>query len=257
MTKNDVITEFSQIVEYLEYGAEHEPELDLKKTRIGESLPIFKAALSFMKKEYPDGDDSYPKNLLMALGILPLEKDLDKLSNGLEYALKTLDEKDRTLILAKYKEELSSRQVAEKYGLHYENSHLYYALHRLGSPLRIKYICSGEEAVINYEKKQAEFTQEIAEIDKKIGILREKGPAEIISSEEIKEVGIYDMAIDDLNLSVRSRNALFRGGYRTLGDFKEKTVTDLMKLRNLGTQSVEEIVTTLAKYGIQIPEDDK
>ena len=95
MTKNDVITEFSQIVEYLEYGAKHEPELDLKKTRIKESLPIFKAALSFMKKEYPDGDDSYPRNLLMDLGILPLEKDIDKLSKGLEYTLDTLEEREK------------------------------------------------------------------------------------------------------------------------------------------------------------------
>ena len=256
MTKNDVIKEFSLIVEYLEYGAKHEPELDLKKTRIKESLPIFKAALSFMKKEYPDGDDSYPKNLLMALGILPLEKDLEKLSKGLEYTLDTLDDKEKTIILAKYKERLSNRQLFEKYGLHYDNNRLYYALHKLGSPLRIKYICSGEESAINYEEKKAEFAREIAELDKKIGILKEKEPSEIITSEEINEIGIYKISIDDLNLSVRARNGLFRGGYRTLGDFKGKTVKDLMKLRNLGTLSVEEIINTLAKYGIQIPESD-
>lgn len=256
MKKNDVIKEFSLIVEYLEYGAKHEPELDLKKTRIKESLPIFKAALSFMKKEYPDGDDSYPRNLLMDLGILPLEKDIDKLSKGLEYTLDTLEEREKTIILAKYKEGLSNRQLFEKYGLHYDNNRLYYALHKLGSPLRIKYICSGEKAAINYEEKKAEFAREIAELDKKIGILKEKEPSEIITSEEINEIGIYKISIDDLNLSVRARNGLFRGGYRTLGDFKGKTVKDLMKLRNLGTLSVEEIINTLAKYGIQIPESD-
>ena len=57
------------------------------------------------------------------------------------------------------------------------------------------------------------------------------------------------MAIKDLyqNLGIISRERRFKG----------KTVKDLMKLRNLGTLSVEEIVTTLAKYGIQIPEDNK
>ena len=54
------------------------------------------------------------------------------------------------------------------------------------------------------------------------------------------------MSIDDIDLSVGAYNALKRGGMNTVGDVCEKTYGELLRVRNLGRKSYEEIVQKLA-----------
>lgn len=58
--------------------------------------------------------------------------------------------------------------------------------------------------------------------------------------------------IDDIELSVRAYNCLKRSGYFWLDDIKSLTKDDLLRIRNLGTLTLNEIVTKLSCFGIDI-----
>lgn len=67
----------------------------------------------------------------------------------------------------------------------------------------------------------------------------------------VEEVEFY--SIDDLNLSVRSRNCLIRAGYKTLGDLLKTSENQLMKVRNLGKNSLNEICEKIKSFGYSLP----
>lgn len=68
---------------------------------------------------------------------------------------------------------------------------------------------------------------------------------------DISEVDPKEILIDDLELSVRTYNCLKRAGINKLGDLVDKLPDDgLMKIRNLGRKSLEEILTVLKKYNL-------
>lgn len=64
------------------------------------------------------------------------------------------------------------------------------------------------------------------------------------------------MTIEELDLSVRSYNCLKRAGINTVGDLIEKTFDDMMKVRNLGRKSLEEVEKKLRELGFNFREDD-
>jgi DNA-directed RNA polymerase alpha subunit len=60
-------------------------------------------------------------------------------------------------------------------------------------------------------------------------------------------------SVDDMELSVRAYNCLKRAGYDKVSQFIGKTTDDLMKIRNLGRKSMEEVMNVLLnRYGIVI-----
>ena len=63
---------------------------------------------------------------------------------------------------------------------------------------------------------------------------------------------VLDMTIEDLDLSVRSFNCLKRAGINTVEDLTEKTEEDMMKVRNLGRKSLEEVIAKLASFGFAL-----
>ena len=60
------------------------------------------------------------------------------------------------------------------------------------------------------------------------------------------------MSIDELELSVRSYNCLKRAGINTVGELVNKTPEDMMKVRNLGRKSLEEVLFKLKELGLQL-----
>ena len=62
----------------------------------------------------------------------------------------------------------------------------------------------------------------------------------------------YDIKIDELELSVRSYNCLKRAGINTLGELCEKSPEDMMKVRNLGRKSMEEVQAKLKELGLTL-----
>ena len=65
-----------------------------------------------------------------------------------------------------------------------------------------------------------------------------------------------EMTIEELDLSVRSFNCLKRAGINTVGDLINKSEDEMMKVRNLGRKSLEEVINKLAMMGLSLASDD-
>lgn len=68
---------------------------------------------------------------------------------------------------------------------------------------------------------------------------------------------VLEMTIEELDLSVRSFNCLKRAGINTVEDLINKSEDDMMKVRNLGRKSLEEVVEKLKSLGFQLQTDDE
>ena len=79
----------------------------------------------------------------------------------------------------------------------------------------------------------------------------------IIEKEDNEKEKVLEMSIDELELSVRSYNCLKRAGINTVEELTNKTPEDMMKVRNLGRKSLEEVLAKLKELGLQLsPSDD-
>ena len=65
------------------------------------------------------------------------------------------------------------------------------------------------------------------------------------------------MTIEELDLSVRSYNCLKRAGINTVQELIERTVEDMMKGRNLGKKSLEEVQNKLSDLGLSLRESEE
>ena len=68
---------------------------------------------------------------------------------------------------------------------------------------------------------------------------------------------VLDLTIDELDLSVRSFNCLKRAGINTVEDLINKSEDDMMKVRNLGRKSLEEVIAKLNSFGFTLKKDDE
>ena len=71
-----------------------------------------------------------------------------------------------------------------------------------------------------------------------------------------KSEKILEMNIEDLDLSVRSYNCLKRASVNTVGDLTEKTEDEMMKVRNLGRKSLEEVIQKLESLGLSLKKEE-
>ncbi len=67
---------------------------------------------------------------------------------------------------------------------------------------------------------------------------------------------ILEMSIEDMDLSVRSYNCLKRANIHTVEDITKKTEDDMLKVRNLGKKSLDEVILKLASYGLSLKEQE-
>ena len=74
--------------------------------------------------------------------------------------------------------------------------------------------------------------------------------------EEDDSSKVLDMTIEDLDLSVRSFNCLKRANINTVADLAEKTEDDMMKVRNLGRKSLEEVKKKLEELGLTLKQNN-
>ena len=71
--------------------------------------------------------------------------------------------------------------------------------------------------------------------------------------EPVDEKGkILETTIEDMDLSVRSFNCLKRAGINTIADLVDKTEDDMMKVRNLGRKSLDEVKKKLDEFGVSL-----
>ncbi|ACL75165.1 DNA-directed RNA polymerase subunit alpha [Ruminiclostridium cellulolyticum] len=72
----------------------------------------------------------------------------------------------------------------------------------------------------------------------------------MVEKEETKKEKVLEMTIEELDLSVRSYNCLKRAGINTVEDLTNRTEEDMMKVRNLGRKSLEEVLQKLQALGL-------
>ena len=74
----------------------------------------------------------------------------------------------------------------------------------------------------------------------------------MVEKENDEKEKVLEMSIDELELSVRSYNCLKRAGINTVEELTNKTPDDMMKVRNLGRKSLEEVLAKLKELGLQL-----
>ncbi|GIN87831.1 DNA-directed RNA polymerase subunit alpha [Heyndrickxia sporothermodurans] len=90
-----------------------------------------------------------------------------------------------------------------------------------------------------------------------VGLTDEAQNAEImVEKEEDQKEKVLEMTIEELDLSVRSYNCLKRAGINTVQELANKTEEDMMKVRNLGRKSLEEVKAKLEELGLGLRKDD-
>lgn len=91
-----------------------------------------------------------------------------------------------------------------------------------------------------------------------IGLTEHVSSVEIMveKEEDIKEK-VLEMTVEELDLSVRSYNCLKRAAINTVEELTQKTEEDMMKVRNLGKKSLEEVDRKLAELGLSLRKSDE
>ena len=79
----------------------------------------------------------------------------------------------------------------------------------------------------------------------------------MIEKEENKKERVLETSIEDLELSVRSFNCLKRAGISTVEDLTNKSEADMMKVRNLGKKSLDEVTNKLHALGLDFRKDEE
>ena len=79
----------------------------------------------------------------------------------------------------------------------------------------------------------------------------------MVEKEESKKEKVLEMTIEELDLSVRSYNCLKRAGINTVEDLANKTEEDMMKVRNLGRKSLEEVMNKLSALNLALRKEEE
>ena len=78
----------------------------------------------------------------------------------------------------------------------------------------------------------------------------------VVEKAETQRDKVMEMTIDDMDLSVRSYNCLKRANINTVEDLISKTEDEMMKVRNLGRKSLEEVINKLSMMGLHLADDE-
>ena len=79
----------------------------------------------------------------------------------------------------------------------------------------------------------------------------------MVEKDDDNKEKVLEMTIEELDLSVRSFNCLKRAGINTVEDLIGKSEEDMMKVRNLGRKSLEEVLAKLKELGLQLNSSDE
>lgn len=91
-----------------------------------------------------------------------------------------------------------------------------------------------------------------------VGLTEHVNDVEImVEKEEDKKEKVLEMTVEELDLSVRSYNCLKRAAINTVEELTQKTEEDMMKVRNLGKKSLEEVQNKLAELGLSLRKSDE
>ena len=106
---------------------------------------------------------------------------------------------------------------------------------------------SGKEIISLAAKIMQEHISLFVNLSETIG-----GMDILVKTEDDKQQQVLKMAIEEMDLSVRSYNCLKRANIHTVEDLTKKTEDDMLKVRNLGRKSLDEVIQKLESYGLAL-----
>ena len=78
----------------------------------------------------------------------------------------------------------------------------------------------------------------------------------LVARKEDERTKLFEKPIEEMELSVRSYNCLKRAGIETIGDLAKNTRADMLKVRNMGAKSLEEVIQKMESYGINLDNNE-
>ena len=90
-----------------------------------------------------------------------------------------------------------------------------------------------------------------------VGLTDQTMPVSFPDPEDDKKEKVLEMTIEELDLSVRAYNCLKRAGINTVAELVQRNQEDMMKVRNLGKKSLEEVEQKLAALGLALRANDE
>lgn len=239
---------------------------EIYKAQTEYKIKVVKKALLDKENQEIGKYPTYPYN---ALKIVLNDKEIDEIDIELidkfdEIAQKYLTYKEYRVLSQHFKDDISLADIS---------NNAYFQVSRE----RIRQIAfKGCKKMVHYlktykvlmEKEQAE-SERLLQLEKlneyRERLVQEFHEKGIYTDEMIITFGEIELAptlktqysnitIEDLDLSVRSYNCLRRAGISTLQELTEKTMFDMMKVRNLGRKSLKEIHQKMLEYGVDFAE---
>ena len=119
--------------------------------------------------------------------------------------------------------------------------------------LSLIHICTidADEAVSLASKILTEYLSEFVKLTDHVNDVEI-----LVTKDDGKKEKIMEITIDELDLSVRSYNCLKRAGINTIEELIQKDEEEMMKVRNLGRKSLEEVQQKLAALGLSLAQND-
>ena len=184
-------------------------------------------------------------------GLFPYNMILDALDGNKEelddvylsafwHSYKSLMPREKDVLEMYYKKHMTLKQIGEKYSMTGEAIRHIKAKGLRKIAVRKRLYIFDPVAIL---EENRQLKQEMAKKDAIIQSLDS-------CSDKLVENAL--VSIDELELSVRSYNCLHRAGYEYVSDFAGKNLNDIVKIRNLGPKSLEEIVEKLKDYGVEL-----
>ena len=222
-------------------------------------------AIKDIKRRYLSGSKTnvgWPENILTDIGtdvIPPLTPDQE---DGLNRAIGTLTEREQKVLKFRYMEGLSLEDTGKEFGVTRERIRQVEAkaLRKLRHPSRRKLIECGSAVLDELTALQEQLNRTKEELQREI--LKKKQELKDLKDgdpDTVKDIlvanGALDTRIENMGLSVRAYNCCVRAGYKSADEFVGKKQSDLMKIRNLGRKSMEDLIRKLSECGIEIKED--
>lgn len=196
----------------------------------------------------------YPYNLLEEVCEEEAEYTTSDLHGSVEYILFTLTDRERDITHLYFRDGKTFEEIGNIYGITRERIRQIQAkaLRKLRQPSRRKYIELGVNGVI--EKIKEGYAVKVAELTEKMLYLTQITDANMNKVIEKCEIARKSKSeqIENFDLSVRSYNCLCRAGLRTLSDIASLSYNQLLRVRNLGRRSFEEIVNVLENNGYDV-----
>lgn len=201
----------------------------------------------------------YPLNLARAV-FASDDEALAAYIPGVADALATLTEREQGVIACRFERGLTLEQTAKEYGITRERIRQVEAkaLRKLRHPTRISMMRAVPRTELHAEihaHRQLQNDYDLLAKAFETLTAKKAEPGVIIPMAE--QASRLETPLENLDLSIRSYNALKRRGINTIRDITEMSESELMKVRNLGRKSVAEVKAKLTEYGVELRKEER